>query len=73
MMMHIFSGKWPEPECSIDIYKCSQIELEAGTVIPVTEAERHESFLKAIGDDHPLMKSIITCIHNDPSKRMHTN
>ena len=64
MMIHIFSGKWPEPECS-------QIEVEDGKMIPVTEAERRKSFLKAIGDDHSLTKAIITCIHNDPSKRMH--
>ena len=66
MMIHIFCGKWPEPECS-------QIRMEGGMMIPVTEAERRESFLKAIGDDHPLTKSIISCIHNDPSKRMHAN
>ena len=67
MMIHIFSGKWPEPECS-------QIRIgEAGTMFPVTEAERRESFLKAIGDDHPLTKAIISCIHNDPIRRMHAN
>ena len=66
MMIHIFCGKWPEPECS-------QIRMEGGMMIPVTEAERRESFLKAIGDDHPLTNSIISCIHNDPSRRMHAN
>ena len=42
-------------------------------MIPVTEAERRASFLKAIGDYHPLTKSIISCIHNDPSRRMHAS
>ena len=63
MMIHIFSGKWPEPECS-------QIRMEDGLMIPVTEAGRRESFLKAIGDDHPLMSVILQCIHNDPRQRM---
>ena len=66
MMIHIFSGKWPEPECS-------QIRMEDGLMIPVTEAGRRESFLKAIGDDHPLMSVILQCIHNDPRQRMPVN
>jgi serine/threonine protein kinase len=65
MMLHIFSGQWPEPECP-------QIKMsETGEMIPVTEAERRKSFLKAIGDDHPLNEAILSCIHNDPNKRMH--
>ena len=64
MMIHIFSGKWPEPECS-------QIRLDAGKMIPVSEAERRQSFLKIIGDDHPLMDVILKCIDNDPTQRMH--
>ena len=66
LMIHILSGKWPEPECS-------QIRMEDGLMIPVTEAGRRESFLKAIGDDHPLMSVILQCIHNDPRQRMHAN
>lgn len=64
MMIHIFCGKWPEPECS-------QIEMKNGQMIPITEAERRKSFLKVISDDHSLNEAIITCIHNDPSERMH--
>jgi serine/threonine protein kinase len=65
MMIHIFSGQWPEPECP-------QIETsETGEMIPITEAGRRKSFLKVIGDDHPLNEAIISCIHNVPSKRMH--
>ena len=65
MMIHIFSGKWPEPECS-------QIRMEGGLMIPVSEAERRQSFLKIIGD-HPLLNVIMTCIHNDPRERMHAD
>ena len=66
MMIHVFCGKWPEPQCP-------QIRMKAGMMIPVTEAERRESFLEAIGADHPLREAIISCIHNDPSERMHAN
>ena len=65
MMIHIFSGQWPEPECP-------QIEMsESGEMIPVTEAERRKTFLKAIGDNHPFTNAIMSCIHNNPRKRMH--
>ena len=64
LMIHVLSGKWPEPECS-------QIRMEDGLMIPVSEAGRRESFLKVIGDDHPLMDVILRCIHNDPKQRMH--
>lgn len=63
MMIHIFCGKWPEPECS-------QIRVEDGKMIPVTEAGRHKSFLQAIGNDYRLVKMITKCIHSDPRERM---
>ena len=64
LMIHVFSGKWPEPECS-------QIRMEADKMIPVSEAERRHKALQVIGDDHPLMNLILKCIHNDPSQRPH--
>ena len=39
-------------------------------MIPVSEAERREVFLQAIGDDHPLMDLIQLCINNDPRHRV---
>ena len=62
MMIHVFCGKWPEPQCG-------QIEMEEGRMIPVTEAERRQNFLEDIGSDHPLMHLIQKCIHNDPTQR----
>ena len=62
LMIHIFSGKWPLPQVG-------QIHTEGGKLIPVSEAERREVFLKAIGDDHPLMDLILRCINNDPELR----
>lgn len=66
MMVHIFSGKWPEPQIG-------PIRTEAGRLIPVSEAERREEFLQIIGNEHPLMDLIHTCIHNDPTMRTQTN
>ena len=67
MMIHIFSGKWPEPPVG-------QIRTEPdGRMIPVSEAERRETFLRAIGYDHPLMDLILKCIHNYPKSRAHAS
>ena len=64
MMIHMFSGRWPEAQVG-------QVRTEAGRLIPVTEAERREVFLRAIGDDHPLMDLILRSIQNDPRRRAH--
>ena len=64
MMIHIFSGQWPEPQVG-------QTRIEGGKLIPVTEAERREKFFEAIEDAHPLMDLIHMCINNDPQLRPH--
>ena len=67
MMIHMFSGRWPEPQVG-------QIRTEpGGRLIPVTEAERHEVFLRAIGNDRPLMNLILKCINNHPEERAHAS
>ena len=62
MMIHMFSGRWPEPQVGPNRFEGDQL-------IPVTEAERREMFLRAIGNDHPLMDLILRCINNDPRRR----
>ena len=62
LMIHMFSGRWPEPQVG-------QTRIEAGKLIPVTEAERREVFLQAIGKEHPLMDLILRLINNDPQVR----
>jgi serine/threonine protein kinase len=64
LMIHMFSGRWPEPQIG-------QTRIERGKLIPVTEAERREIFLKVIDNDHPLMTLIHRCINNDPQLRPH--
>ena len=62
LMIHILSGQWPEPQCS-------QIRMEAGKMIPVSEAGRREGYLTDVGHSHPLMELILKCISNDPQTR----
>ena len=67
MMIHMFSGQWPEPQVGP-----IHTELD-GRMTPVSEAERREVFLRAIGNDHPLMDLILKCIHNHPLARAHVS
>ena len=67
LMIHMFSGRWPEPQVGPN-----RTEPD-GRLIPVTEAERREVFLRAIGNDHPLMDLICKCINNHPQARPHTS
>ena len=62
LMIHMFSGQWPEPQVGPN-------HMEQGKLIPVSEAERRESFLQIIGKDHPLMNLILKCLDNDPKNR----
>ena len=66
IMIHMFSGKWPAPQIG-------QIHVEGDKLIAISEAERREVFLRAIGNDHPLMDLILKCIHNDPQTRAHAS
>ena len=67
MMIHIFSGQWPEPQVG-------QIRAKAGgRMIPVSEAERRKVFLRAIGNDHPLLDLILKCIDNYAQARAHAS
>ena len=66
LMIHIFSGQWPEPQVGPN-------RTERGRLIPVSEAERREALLRAIGNGHPLMDLIHKCINNDPQSRAHAS
>ena len=66
LMIHTFSGKMPIPQTE-------PVRTEGAHLIPVSEAERRESFLEAIGKDHPLMELILKCIHNNPEMRANTS
>ena len=64
MMIHTLSGQWPEPQIGPS-------RTKKGRIIPVSEVERREMFLKVIEKDR-LMDLIHKCINNDPQHRPHT-
>ena len=66
LMIHTFSGKWPEPQVG-------PVRTRPSRLIPVSEAERREVFLQAIGNDHPLLNLIRKCIDNHPRLRPRTS
>ena len=66
LMIHLFSGKWPEPQIVKAI-------TEGNSLIAVSEADRRKIFLKAIGDDHPLMPLIKKCIQDNFKERAHSS
>ena len=67
MMIHMFSGRWPEPQVGPN-----HAEPD-GRLIPVSEAERRQVFIQAIGNGHPLMDLILKCIHNHSESRAHSS
>ena len=62
LMIHMFSGRWPEPQVG-------PIRTDSRKMIPVSEAERRDVFLQAIGTDHLLMDLILKYINNHPQER----
>ena len=64
MIVHVLSGQWPEPQIGPN-----KIDPETERLVPVSEAERRETFLDFIGRDHPLMNLIIKCIDNNHKYR----
>ena len=64
LMIHILSGRWPEPHRGQ-----TYTDAESDKLIPVSEAERRQNYIDAIGNSHPLMSFILKCINNSPRRR----
>ena len=64
LMVHLFSGQWPFPKAAAIVDP-----QDDSRVIPLTEADRRQEKLDAIGRDHPLMTLILRCLHNSPARR----
>ena len=64
LMIHILSGKWPEPHIGQ-----TYTDAESDKLIPVSEAEHRQNYIDAFGHDHPLMGIILKCISNSPRRR----
>ena len=67
LMIHMFSGQWPEPQVG------PNRTGPDSRLIPVTEAERREVFLRVIGNNNPLMDLILKCVNNHPNSRARTS
>ena len=61
LMIHTFSGRWPEPQIGP-----TQYDAVTKTLTAYSEGERRKVFL---GGDHPLMNVMCECIDNDPQLR----
>ena len=65
LMIHVLCGKWPLPVCEAarpDPWNPDQL-------IPVSEGDRREEYLRDIGNAHPLMDLILRCVSNNPVRR----
>ena len=60
LMIHVFSGKWPE---------LRNDESKS----PYSETNRSQKFLETIGCDHPLTELILQCINADSKQRSHAH
>ena len=64
LMIHVLCGRWPMPCEPVRVNPRNRAEL-----LPVSEAERRDQYLRDIGDAHPLMGLIHRCVNNDPQQR----
>ena len=65
LMIHVLSGRWPLP-----LHEPNYVNPEnRAQLLPVSEAERRDEYLRDIGDAHPLMDLILRCVSNDPQQR----
>ena len=65
LMIHVLSGRWPLP-----LREANYVNPEnRAQLIPVSEAERRDEYLRDIGNTHPLMDLILRCVSNDPQQR----
>ena len=64
MLIHVFCGECPFPT---DAFQPDPQNPDS--LIPVTEVERRAKFLRKIGDDHPLISFMHSCLSNSPILR----
>ena len=65
LMIHVLCGKWPLPVCEA----ARPDPRNPDQLIPVSEADRREEYLRDIGNTHPLMDLILRCVSNNPVRR----
>ena len=65
LMIHVLSGRWPLPLHAPNYFNPEN----PAQLLGVSEADRRDEYLQAIGDAHPLMDLILRCVSNDPQQR----
>ena len=65
LMIHVLCGKWPLPVCEA----ARPDPQNPDQLIPVSEADRREEYLRDIGNANPLMDLILRCVSNNPVRR----
>ena len=65
LMIHVLCGRWPLPVCEA----ARPDPRNPDQLIPVSEADRREEYLRDIGNAHPLMDVILRCVSNNPVRR----
>ena len=65
LMIHVLCGKWPLPVCEA----ARPDPQNPDQLIPVSEADRREEYLRDIGNTHPLMDLILRSVSNNPVRR----
>ena len=65
LMIHVLCGRWPLPVCEA----ARPDPRNPDQLIPVSEADRWEEYLRDIGNAHPLMDLILRCVSNNPVRR----
>ena len=65
LTIHVLCGRWPLP-----VREAAHPDpMNPTQLIPVSEAERRDGYLRDIGNAHPLMDLILRCVSNDPVRR----
>ena len=64
LMTHVFSGVWPIPTAVFRVDPSNP-----NVMVPATEVERREEYLRNMGDTHPLIALTCQCLSNNPLTR----
>ena len=64
LMVHVFCGRWPIPG---EAFRADP--RDPNVMMPCTEVQRRDAYLKDIGDTHPLMGTMRQCLSNNPTAR----
>jgi serine/threonine protein kinase len=64
LMVHVFCGRWPVPG---EAFRADP--RDPNVMMPCTEVQRRDEYLKDIGEAHPLMGTMRQCLSNNPTAR----